>query len=95
MYAVQLHQPLSAVIVAAVLTGAGGGIVRDVLAGRKPGVLRSEIYAGWSVLAALAIHFKIVYNNSGYYLLVLLLTILRMIGYWRQWHLPKIKRKVN
>ena len=55
MYAVKLHQTLSAVIVAAVLTGAGGGIVRDVLAGRKPGVLRSEVYAGWSILAALAI----------------------------------------
>lgn len=95
MYAVKLHQPLSAVIVAAVLTGAGGGIARDVLAGRKPGVLRSGIYAGWSILAALAIYFKIVHNDSGYYLLVLILTILRMIGYWRQWHLPKIKRKVT
>ena len=95
MYAVKLHQPLSAVIVAAVLTGAGGGIVRDTLAGRKPGVLRSDVYAGWSILAALAIYFKIVHNDSGYYLLVLILTSLRMIGYWRQWHLPKIKRKVT
>ena len=95
MYAVKLHQPLSAVLVAAVLTGAGGGIVRDILAGRKPGVLRSEVYAGWSILAALAIYFKIVHNDSGYYLLVLILTSLRMIGYWRQWHLPKIKRKVT
>lgn len=33
MYAMKLQQPLSAVIVAAVLTGAGGGVVRDVLAG--------------------------------------------------------------
>lgn len=94
MYAVKLHQPLSAVIVAAVLTGAGGGIVRDILAGRKPSVLRSEVYAGWAIVAALAISFKIVHNDPGYYLLVLVLTILRMIGYWRQWHLPKIKRKV-
>ncbi|MCI7676754.1 MAG: trimeric intracellular cation channel family protein [Streptococcus orisratti] len=95
LYAVKLHQPLSAVIVAAVLTGAGGGVVRDVLAGRKPSVLRSEIYAGWSILAALLLYFKIAKNDPDYYLLVLVLTCLRMIGYWRQWHLPKIKWKVD
>src|SRR5699024_8239470 len=33
MYATKLQQPLSAVIVATVLTEAGGGVVRDVLAG--------------------------------------------------------------
>ena len=51
--------------------------------------MRSEVYAGWAIVAALAISFKIVHNDPGYYLLVLVLTILRMIGYWRQWHLPK------
>ena len=53
---------LSAVMLA-VLTGAGGGIVRDILAGRKPSVLRSEVYAGWAIVAALAIFFKIVHND--------------------------------
>lgn len=50
LQAITLGQSLSAVIVAAVLTGAVGGVVRDVLAGRKHGVLRSEVYAGWSIL---------------------------------------------
>ena len=35
MYAVKLELPISAVIVAAVLTGAGGGVVRDILARRR------------------------------------------------------------
>ena len=95
MYAMKLQQPLSAVIVAAVLTGAGGGVVRDVLAGRKPGILRSEVYAGWSILAAFVLYFGIVTSDTGYYALVLVLVILRMIGYKRQWHLPKIKGKVT
>lgn len=50
LQAITLGQSLSAVIVAAVLTGAVGGVVRDVLAGHKHGVLRSEVYAGWSIL---------------------------------------------
>ncbi|AEJ24687.1 membrane protein [Streptococcus equi subsp. zooepidemicus ATCC 35246] len=93
LHAVRLAQPLSAVIVAAVLTGAGGGVVRDVLAGRKPTVLRSEIYAGWSIIAALVLYFKLATSNVECYLLVVLLTVMRMIGNKRQWHLPKIKWK--
>lgn len=91
LYAVDLGQPLSAVIVAAVLTGTGGGVVRDVLAGRKPGVLRSEIYAGWSILAAVLIHFHIVSEDLGYYSLAIVLTCLRLTGVKRNWHLPKVK----
>ncbi len=36
--------PMVAILMG-VLTGAGGGVIRDVLAGRVPMVLRSEIYA--------------------------------------------------
>jgi uncharacterized membrane protein YeiH len=34
------------------VTGVGGGIVRDLLAGRPPGVLRSELYASPALLGA-------------------------------------------
>lgn len=50
LYAVKMGHPLSAVIAAAVLTGSGGGIIRDLLAGRKPLVLKAEIYAVWAAL---------------------------------------------
>lgn len=95
LYAQQLDQPLSAMIVAAVLTGAGGGIVRDILAGRKPGVLRSEIYAGWAILAAVLIYFKLVKNDTDYLILVALIAGLRLIGYKKRWHLPRVKRQVK
>lgn len=45
LYAQKLNLPISATIVAAVLTGIGGGIIRDLLARRKPLVLRAEVYA--------------------------------------------------
>lgn len=82
---------MSAVIVAAVLTGAGGGMIRDILAGRKPGVLQSEVYAGWSILAAVLIHFRLVNNDLGYYILAILIVTLRMLGHKKGWHLPKSK----
>lgn len=90
IYAENLGQPLSAVIVAAVLTGTGGGVVRDLLAGRKPGILRREVYAGWSILAAVLIHYHLVSGDVGLYILVVVLTILRLIGVRYNWQLPKI-----
>ena len=36
LYATEMKHPLGAVIVAAMLSGIGGGVIRDLLAGRKP-----------------------------------------------------------
>jgi uncharacterized membrane protein YeiH len=88
LYAVKMHHPLSAVIVAAVLTGIGGGIIRDLLAGRKPIVLRSEIYAVWSILTGLIIGLKMVQSPLELYSLFLGITILRVLSYTYDWKLP-------
>src|SRR5699024_5897537 len=45
--------PLSGIIVAATLTGSGGGVVRDILATREPMIMKSPFYAVWAVLAGL------------------------------------------
>ncbi|MFF2449748.1 trimeric intracellular cation channel family protein [Neobacillus sp. NPDC058068] len=88
MYAAKMNHPLSAVIVAAVLTGSGGGIIRDLLAGRKPIVLRSEIYAVWAILAGLIIGLKIATNPWELYTLFILVTSLRVLSYTFDWKLP-------
>ncbi|MDP4086442.1 MAG: trimeric intracellular cation channel family protein [Bacillota bacterium] len=88
LYAVKMNHPLSAVIVAAVLTGIGGGIIRDLLAGRKPVVLRSEIYAVWSILTGLIIGLKIATNSIELYTLFVLITLLRVLSYTYDWRLP-------
>ncbi len=43
--ALSLGTPASVAVMMGVMTGAGGGVIRDVLAGRVPMVLRHEIYA--------------------------------------------------
>ncbi|TWT28229.1 trimeric intracellular cation channel family protein [Planomicrobium sp. CPCC 101110] len=88
MYAVELDLPIYAVIVAAILTGSGGGIVRDVLAGRKPLVFKAEIYAVWAACAGLVISFEIIRIDLGLYLLFLVITILRILSYTFKWRLP-------
>jgi len=88
MYAENMNHPLSAVIVAAVLTGIGGGIIRDLLAGRKPIVLRAEIYAVWAILAGIIIGLKIASNPWELYTLFVLVTVLRVLSYTFDWKLP-------
>ncbi|MDN3014657.1 trimeric intracellular cation channel family protein [Paenibacillus sp. BSR1-1] len=88
IYAAKMNHPLSAVIVAAVLTGIGGGIIRDLLAGRKPIVLRSEIYAVWAILAGVIIGLKIASSSWELYTLFILITVLRVLSYTFDWKLP-------
>ncbi|WP_227395457.1 trimeric intracellular cation channel family protein [Jeotgalibacillus aurantiacus] len=88
LYAANMGHPMSAVIVAAVLTGSGGGIIRDLLAGRKPLVLRSEIYAAWAILAGAAVGFGIASEPWQLYCLFVLTTGLRVLSYIYKWRLP-------
>ncbi|MED0653580.1 trimeric intracellular cation channel family protein [Anoxybacillus geothermalis] len=89
LYAVNMGHPLSAVIVAAVLTGSGGGIIRDVLAGRKPLVLRAEIYAAWAILAGLAVGLKWAESPMELYVLLIVVAALRILSYTYGWKLPR------
>ena len=88
LFAVNLGLPISAIVVAAVLTGSGGGIVRDVLARRKPLVLRNEIYAVWAVITGLAIGYGIAKEDISLYILFVLTTTLRVLSYLYKWRLP-------
>ncbi|KIL47808.1 trimeric intracellular cation channel family protein [Jeotgalibacillus campisalis] len=88
LYAVDMGHPISAVIVAAVLTGSGGGIVRDLLAGRKPLVLRSEIYAVWAIMAGFVVGLGIAVEAWQLYALFILTTSLRVFSYLYKWKLP-------
>jgi uncharacterized membrane protein YeiH len=88
IYAANMDHPISAVIVAAVMTGIGGGIIRDLLARRKPIVLRSEIYAVWAILAGLVIGMKIAVSPWELYTLFTLITAMRILSYTFDWKLP-------
>ncbi|MBF6590923.1 MAG: trimeric intracellular cation channel family protein [Ktedonobacterales bacterium] len=85
----RLGLPLSAVLVAAVLTGVGGGIARDVLAGRKPLVLRDEIYAVWALLAGAVIWVGWAATPLQVAVLVAVIVALRTSSVRWRWKLPR------
>ncbi|NMD69568.1 trimeric intracellular cation channel family protein [Bacillus sp. DNRA2] len=88
LYAVKMDHPISAVIVAAILTGAGGGIIRDLLAKRKPLVLKEEIYGLWAIIAGAAIGLGMAKTGLELYVLFVIITALRILSYTYDWKLP-------
>lgn len=89
LYAVQNGAPLGAVIVAATLTGSGGGMIRDVFAGRKPMIFHAEIYALWAALGGLTIGLDFINGPWTTGLLIILIVVLRMLSVHYKWRLPR------
>jgi uncharacterized membrane protein YeiH len=89
LLAAHKNLPLPAIIVAALLTGTGGGIIRDVLARRKPLIFREEVYGVWAMVGGLIV--GIGFGRDGWqsYVLFVVILALRMISVYRNWRLPK------
>ena len=74
-----------------VLTGIGGGVLRDLLAGVVPVVLRRELYAVPALLGAallIACHGQGVRGPGILAASVAVVFGLRMLGVWLDWHAP-------
>ncbi|GGF20750.1 UPF0126 membrane protein YvgT [Halobacillus andaensis] len=89
VFAVAQGFPLGGIIFAAILTGVGGGVTRDVLAQRKPMVLHQEIYAVWAMLSGLMVGIGMidVQSEVQYYILFILIIGCRVLSYHLGWHL--------
>lgn len=87
-YAVSMEVPIIAVVLAAVMTGAGGGILRDVFAGRKPMIFYSEIYALWAAIAGLIIGLDWISGSYVKVILFISVVILRILSAYFNWRLP-------
>ncbi|AUW93073.1 hypothetical protein BXT84_03175 [Sulfobacillus thermotolerans] len=97
LYAARIHAPLSTVMVAAVMTGTGGGVIRDILAQRKPLVLRADIYAMWALLAGAIIGFQWIQTQKDWHIYTLIIAIfgLRLLSMKFHWRLPHARESLN
>jgi uncharacterized membrane protein YeiH len=73
------------------VTGIGGGMLRDVLAGRVPAVFRGELYAT-PALAGSAVVVALAHTDLSYWTVALLggglCTAWRLLAIWRHWQAP-------
>lgn len=81
-------------VIGGIVTGVGGGVIRDLLAGQHPLILRSDIYAT-AALAGTAAYVLLVLETpvgQGLAMVIgmVLIFSLRMAAYWRNWSLPAL-----
>lgn len=91
MLAVSMELSIVAVMVAAVLTGAGGGVIRDLLAGRKPLIFRDDIYAVWAAAAGFIVAIGLYKSDLALYALLVATATLRILSFLFHWKLPHRK----
>lgn len=86
------------VILLGVITGVGGGVLRDVLVNEKPYVLTKHVYAVVSILGCCFYYLFSVYLNYKVFatIFVLIFTVtIRMLAAKYRWKLPKINISDN
>jgi len=88
----QMNQPLPIVIVAGMITGCAGGVLRDILCNEVPLLFRSELYASVSVVTGLfyATAFGLKLNDELWTALTFVLGLsLRLLAIRYKWEMPK------
>jgi uncharacterized membrane protein YeiH len=88
----QIDAPLPIVIVAGMITGCAGGVLRDILCNDVPLLFRSELYASVSVVTGLfyATGFTLRLNGELWTALTFLLGLtFRLLAIRYKWDMPK------
>lgn len=79
----------------ATLTGVGGGIMRDIMAGRVPKILRKRVYALAAIIGAIIYYILIHYNICSSTLAIIIgagsVIIIRILATIFHWNLPTVK----
>lgn len=87
--ATALGFPLIAVLAATFFTGTGGGIIRDLLAHRKPLVFQPGVMYGiWAMMAGLALYLGWPQQGWPIAALGVLVVALRLVSFYGRWSLP-------
>ena len=79
-----------------VITGVGGGVLRDVLAGETPYIFRKHVYASASILGALVCIFLLDLDNTlAIALGMIVCVITRLLAAAFRWNLPHAGKPAN
>lgn len=74
-----------------VITGVGGGILRDIMAGQTPAVLKKHIYACASIAGAVCyvMLLKVMSADAAIVISAVLVVVIRVLARHYKWNLPK------
>ena len=77
----------------ALVTGVGGGTIRDILLNRVPGVLQSDVYAAAAIAGGLVVVIGLNTRLPRWVTMTAGAAVcfsLRMVAVWQHWNLPRV-----
>ena len=79
----------------ATLTGVGGGVMRDIMAGRVPKILRKRVYALAAIIGSVIYYILIHYNLCSSTFAIIIgagsVIVIRILATIFRWNLPTVK----
>ena len=84
------------VLILAFLTAVGGGTLRDILINRVPSILVSEFYATVALIVASIMFVLEILNLRSLPAIILVFIFgvaLRLLAYYKNWHLPTLSKE--
>lgn len=84
------------VLVLSFITAVGGGTIRDILINKIPFILVSEFYASVALIVGIAVYILEFFEIRNLFTLSIVFIFgvtLRIIAYYRKWHLPTLSRE--
>lgn len=76
-----------------VITGVGGGLIRDIFAGNVPYIFRKHVYATASIVGAVAylVLQRLGYPRVAVLVSLFLVVLLRLLAAHYEWNLPRVE----
>ncbi len=81
------------VIILSFLTAAGGGVLRDIMINQIPSVLVTDFYGSIALIVAILLLIVNTFTDLNTYWVALIAALaicLRLMAYYKEWHLPKL-----
>jgi len=93
LVALQAHFSIFGVFLTALITAVGGGVLRDMLINRVPLLLKSDFYGSVAIVVAILIYILDRFSMTNIFWITLIFIFgvaLRLVAYYKDWHLPKL-----
>lgn len=90
LHMLEVHYSFGPFLFGTLITGVGGGMIRDLLAHSMPVILREDIYAGAALLGAglLWVLYVPLGKTAGCFIALSFIVLLRMASWHWHWHFP-------
>lgn len=98
-YTINTNYSMILYIFVGVVSGVGGGVLRDLITNDVPFIFDRHVYASAAIIGAVIFHISVLYTNLNNKIMMLvcmaIVFVIRMLAYKHKWNLPKATKVIK